>query len=246
MKEGFIKVKFDQLNPITGIKKVFSISSLVSTLKAIFQLTFILPIGYFSLKEYAPEMVMLIHLSIPDVLQYMGRGAWDLFWKIMYILIFFALFDFFWTKYQWLKQNKMTKEEVKDEKKSQEGDEKTKMQIKQKGLKRIAERIYQSVEQADVVVTNPTHYAVALKYDRDNMDAPRVLAKGRGFLALRIRKFAKEANVPILERKLLARALYASVDIGREIPGDLFKAVAEVLAYVYRIKKPSTRSADRL
>lgn len=238
VKEKWIEPKFDNLNPITGIKKVFSINQMVSTLKAIFQLTFILPIAYFSLKEYAPEMVNLIHLSIPEILEYMGISTWDLFWKIMYVLMFFAAFDFFWTKFQWLKQNKMTKDEVKDEKRAQEGDEETKMQIKRKGLKRIADRIFQSVEQADVVVTNPTHYAVALKYDREEMEAPRVVAKGRGFLALRIRKFAKEANVPVLERKLLARALYSSVDVGRDIPMELFKAVAEVLAYVYKLKKP--------
>lgn len=244
VKDKWVKVKFDSLNPINGVKKLFSINQVVSTLKAILQLTFILPIAYFSLKDYAPKMVNLIHLSIPEILEYMGVSCWDLFWKIMYVLMFFAVFDFFWTKYQWLKQNKMTKDEVKDEKKATDGDEKTKMEIKRKGLKRIADRIFQSVEQADVVVTNPTHYAVALKYDRSEMQAPRVVAKGRGFLALRIRKFAKQSNVPVLERKLLARALYSSVDVGRDIPMELFKAVAEVLAYVYRLKKPRNFKQD--
>jgi flagellar biosynthetic protein FlhB len=239
IRNKWIKFKFDMLNPISGIKKVFSIHGTVNTGKALLKLTIILPLSYFALEGFAPKMIALMHMNITEVFNFTGAAMWSLFWKIMYILLFFMAFDFFWTKFQWLKQNKMTKDEVKDERKAQEGDEDTKRKMRNKGLKRIAERIYQSVQQADVVVTNPTHFAVALKYDRDNMSAPKVVAKGRGFLALRIRKIAKESGVPVLERKLLARALYASVEVGREIPNELFKAVAEVLAYVYKIRKPN-------
>ncbi len=236
VKEKKINFQFSALNPIAGLKKIISINSLVNTLKQIVKLLIILPIAYYGLKGYAADMVQLIHMNVFTVLKFTSEGVWDLFWKILYVLICMAAFDYFWSKHRWLKQNRMTKQEVKEERKSIEGDESSKRRMQMKGLNRIAQRIKQSVPQADVVVTNPTHYAVALKYDRENMDAPIVVAKGRGFMALRIREIAKEAGVPVMERKWLARSLYASVEIGSQIPLDLFKAVAEVLAYVYRLK----------
>lgn len=238
VKEKLIHFKFDQLNPISGLKRVFSINGLVNTLKAIVKLLLIIPVSYFALKSFAPQMVMMVHLTVPEILAFTGAAMMSLFWKVMYILIPIAIFDFFWTKHQWLKQNRMTKHEVKDERKSVEGDESTRRKIQFKGLQRIMQRIMKSVPQADVVITNPTHYAVALRYDRERMAAPTVLAKGQGFLALRIKEIAKESGVPVLERKALARALYQSVEVGTEIPSGLFRAVAEVLAYVYRLKNP--------
>jgi flagellar biosynthesis protein FlhB len=238
IKEKLIHFKFDQLNPITGVKRVFSINGLVNTLKAIVKLILIIPVSYFALKSFAPQMVMMVHLTVPEILAFTGAAMMSLFWKVMYILIPIAIFDFFWSKHQWLKQNRMTKHEVKDERKSVEGDESTRRKIQFKGLQRIMQRIMKSVPQADVVITNPTHYAVALRYDRERMAAPTVLAKGQGFLALRIKEIAKDCGVPVLERKALARALYQSVEVGTEIPSGLFKAVAEVLAYVYRLKNP--------
>ena len=238
VKKKWVEVKFEYLNPVQGVKKVFSPQGVMTTLKSVAKLVLILPIGFFSLKTFAPEMIMLIHLNVDAVLAYTGAACASIFWKILYILIALAIVDWFWTKYQWLRQNKMTKEEVKDERKMVEGDEKTKRKILSKGMERIAQRIKDSVPQADVVVTNPTHYAIALKYDRETMAAPQVVAKGRGFLAKRIREIARESKVPVLERKTLARALYKSAEVGTEIPHELFKAAAEVLAYVYRLKNP--------
>ena len=137
----------------------------------------------------------------------------------------------------------MTKDEVKDERKSIEGDEETKRRIKQKGLARITQRIRESIPLADVIVTNPTHYAVALKYDSNQMDAPMVIAKGKGFLALRIREIAKEHDIPVLERKLLARSLFATTEIGETVPRDLYTVVAEVIAYVYKVRRKSGQAA---
>jgi flagellar biosynthetic protein FlhB len=238
VKAKWIQFKFEGLNPIQGVKKLFSVQSLTNTVKAILKLCLILPIGYFSLKELAPKMVMLIHVNVSQIMSFMGEAVFFIFWKIFYVLVLIAIVDYIWGKFQWLKQNKMTKQEVKDERKSVEGDEQTKKKIQAKGLQRMLQRIRESVPQADVVITNPTHFAVALKYDRDTMRAPMVVAKGKGFLALRIREIAKENNVPILERKPLARALYASAEVGTEIPAELFKAVAKVLAYVYKLKNP--------
>jgi flagellar biosynthesis protein FlhB len=236
IKEKWIKFNWDLIKPLQGIKRIFSIGGLFNLVKAIGKLLLILPIAYFSLKKFAPDMVKLIHTSIPSILVYTASAIHYIFWKILYVLVAIAIFDFFYGRYRWLKQNKMTKEEVKDEHKAVEGDESTKRKIISKGLQRIMQRIMQSVPKADVVVTNPTHYAVALKYERQSMTAPVVVAKGKGFLALRIREIARQNGVPVLERKSLARALYSSVEIGSEIPHALFRAVAEVLAYVYKIR----------
>lgn len=238
LKEKKIDWKFRYLNPIMGIKRIFSIQGFVTTLKAIVKLVIILPIGYFALKALAPSMLKLTHLGVPEIMAFTADAIGGVFWKIAYILIGIAIFDYFWTKRQWLRMNRMTKDEVKDERKSVEGDEATKKRMQAKGLQRIMQRIKSTVPKADVVVTNPTHYAVALRYDRSTMSAPIVVAKGKGFLAQRIKAIAKEAGVPVLERKPLARALYASAEIGAQIPYELFKAVAEVLAYVYKLKGP--------
>ena len=237
-KEKLIKFQFSHLNPINGVKRIFSASSAMTTLMGILKICIILPIGYYALVNYAPSMMRLIHLGVKAVMPLIGTAMMDIFWKVIYVMIILAIWDFVWTKKQWLKKNRMTKNEVKDEHKAVEGDESTKRKMRAKGLRRIMQRIQQSVPQADVVVTNPTHYAVALKYDRNSHNAPVVVAKGRGFMALRIREIARKARVPVLERKPLARALYASVEVGAEIPRELFRAVAEVLSYVYRLKNP--------
>jgi flagellar biosynthetic protein FlhB len=242
VKEKKLAFKFSKLNPMEGFKRIFSIQNWGNTLKAVAKLGIILPIGYFALKRFAPDMITLIHTSIAELMDYTANAMNYLFWQIIKVLIVLAIFDYVWTRHHWLKNAKMTKDEVKDEKKSLEGDEETKRKIQAKGLRRIAQRIRQSVPQADVIVTNPTHYAIALKYDRTTMDAPQILAKGKGFLALKIREIAKASGVPIVERKPLARALYASGEVGKSIPYELFRAVAEVIAYVYKLKNPWAES----
>ena len=241
VKKKWIEFKFSMLHPISGLRKIFSVGGFVATLKALVKLCLILPIGYFGLIKFAPDMVGLIHTSVEALLEYTGLVMGELFWKMMYVLIILAIIDWFWGKYQWLRQNKMTKEEVKDERKAQEGDETTKKKIQMKGFQRIWMRIKKSVPRADVVITNPTHYAVALKYERNKMGAPVILAKGKGFLALRIREIAREHGIPVLERKPLARALYDTGEIGKEIPYELYRAVAEVIAYIYRLRNPQAQ-----
>jgi flagellar biosynthesis protein FlhB len=241
IKEKKIDVRFSGLNPVAGIMRIFSPQGAITTGKALLKLLLIIPVGYFVLKQYAHDMVRLVLMHIEDVFSFTGAALDSAFWRIFYLLLAFAIFDYVYGRFRWLKQNKMTKQEVKDEQRSVEGDEATKRRIQQKGLARIAQRIAQTVPKADVVITNPTHYAIALKYDRGTMRAPIVVAKGVDHLALRIREIAKESGVPIVERKALARALYASTKPGTEIPYELFKAVAEVLAYVYRLKNPHVR-----
>jgi flagellar biosynthetic protein FlhB len=245
-RDKWIKLRWDMLNPINGLKRIFSIQGLVNTGKAVAKLTLILPIGYWALQGYAPEMVRLIHMSIPDIMNLTGLAVKGVFWKIMYVLIALAIFDVVYGKWQWLRTNRMTKQEVKDERKAIEGDETMRRKIIHKGLQRAMQRLKKTVPTADVVVTNPTHFAVAIKYDRNRNSAPIVVAKGADFMAARIREIAREHGIPVLERKALARSLYASTEIGSEIPRDLFKAVAEVLAYVYRLKGKGARGMSSL
>ena len=241
-RDKWIKVRWDFVNPIKGLRRIFSVAGVVNTLKAVIKLAVVLPIGYWALQGFAPMMVKLIHSSVNDVLALTGAALSAVFWKIMYIFNALAVVDWVWGKFQWLKKNKMTKEEVKEERKSIEGDEAMRRKMISKGMARIAQKLKKSVPKADVIVTNPTHYAVALQYDRSNHSAPIVVAKGTDFIAQRIREIGKEHNIPILERKALARALYSSTEVGSEVPRDLFKAVAEVLAFVYRLKR--TRPQD--
>lgn len=245
VKKPWIKFKWNILDPIGGIKKLFSVQQFVNTGKAIAKLALILPIGYFALQSLAPRMVRLINTSIPDIMNVTAIAIDSVFWKIMYVLIALAIFDYVWGRYRWFRQNNMTKEEVKDERKATEGDETMRRKMINKGMQRVYSRIMQSVPKADVIVTNPTHYAVALKYERGKTAAPVVVAKGADFIAFRIREIAKESGVPILERKALARALFASTEVGQEIPRELFKAVAEVLAYVYKLKNPFRKAVAR-
>jgi len=247
VKEKKIDFRFDMLNPIVGIQRVFSVNGLLQTAKAILKLAILLPIGFFALKGLAPQMLHLPFMSVRQTLSFTSESLLKIFWNIFGVLTIFAIIDFTYGRYRWLRDHKMTKEEVKDERKATEGDETTKRRILSKALQRVTQRIHRTVPRADVVVTNPTHYAVALKYDRLKMKAPTVLAKGQGEVALRIRAIAKESGVPVLERKQLARALYASTKVGSEVPYDLFKAVAEVLAFVYKQKRgrPTNQSANR-
>jgi flagellar biosynthetic protein FlhB len=238
VKEKKLHFKMTHIDPLAGIRRIFSIGGFVNVAKAILKLCIFLPIAYFSLKKFAPQMVTLMHMQIDQIFVFASAAMSSIFWKIFMVLCAISAFDYLYTNWSWLRQNKMTKDEVKDDRKAQEGDEATKKAIQRKGLARIAQRIKQTVPKADVIITNPTHFAVALKYDRETMSAPTVIAKGQDYLALRIREIARESGVPIVERKILARSLYASCEVGSVIPRDLFKAVAEVLAYIYRLKNP--------
>jgi flagellar biosynthetic protein FlhB len=237
IKGKWFDVKLARLNPLTGLRRIFSFEGVITTAKAIMKLLIMLPLAALILKDLAPEMVHLLHLKVKDVFVYTASASAKIYWRMLYVLIGFALFDYFYGRWNWLRFNKMTKDEVKDEKKSVEGDETTRRRIIQRGMARITQRLRTAVPKASVVITNPTHYSVALRYEEKSSMAPIVVAKGRGEIALHIREIAKEHNVPILERPPLARALFSSSKVGSEIPSELFRAVAEVFAYLYRQRK---------
>jgi flagellar biosynthetic protein FlhB len=176
-------------------------------------------------------------VSIEASLPVFGSLAVKMGFAASIVLLFLAFLDYMYQKYDFEKNIRMSKQDIKDEYKKSEGDPKIKGKIKEKQRQMAMRRMMQEVPKADVIITNPTHYAICLKYDDGNMDAPIVVAKGVDLIAQRIKEIAKEHEVAMVENKPLARALYARVEIGNIIPEDLFKAVAEILAFVYRIKK---------
>lgn len=231
-----LKPKLKFINPMAGIKRIFSVQNYLNLLKQVLKLTIIAPIAYYGLMEVFPQFFQLMDLPLEQILPFTVNAAAVIFWDIMKLLLVLALLDYAYQKYRVGKQLKMSRVEVEDEKKSTEGDEKTKLKIRAKGLQRARQRMLNAVKTADVIVTNPTHYAVALNYSNVAGTAPIVVAKGADHLAAKIREIAKHNGVPIIERKLLARTLYANVEIGHEIPYELYAAVAELLAYVFKLK----------
>lgn len=191
---------------------------------------------YSYLKGKIGEIYLLYDISLNQGIALVGDLAINLGIRISAVYIVIGLADYAYQKYKFMDDMKMTKQEVKDEYKNQEGDPKIKGKQKQRMMEASRRRMMQQLPEADVVITNPTHYAVAIKYDPDKYDAPYVVAKGEDFLAQKIKEIAKENNVEIVENKPLARMLYANVDIGGLIPPELYQSVAEVLAFVYHLK----------
>lgn len=231
-----LKPKFSHLNPIQGIKRLFGWQNMVNILKSLAKLAIICPIAYISFFDLFPRLIDLMEMPVSEQLPMVAYAANYIFWRIVGLLLILAIADLIWQKWKTKRDIKMTKQEVKEEKKSVDGDEETKLQIRQKGLERIRQRMMQDIPTADVVVTNPTHYAVALKYDAEE-GAPVVVAKGKGFIAQRIKDIARDSDVPVIERPPLARALHRMVEVGQQIPYELYAAVAELLAYVYKVKR---------
>ena len=228
--------KLSKFNPINGFKRIFSKDSLFELVKSIFKVGIIVYITYTSLQEEANNLFILYEISLNQAVALVGEIILDVGLKIAIVFVFIGIVDYFYQRWKFADEMKMTKQEVKDEYKNTEGDPQIKGRIRQKMREASQRRMMQDVPQADVVITNPTHFAVAIKYDAEVSTAPIVVAKGEDFLAQKIKEVAKEHNVQIVENKPLARMLYHNVDIGAEIPPELYQSVAEVLAMVYHMK----------
>ena len=226
-----------KLNPINGFGKIFSKRSLVELLKSLFKILIIGLFLYENLQDEILQMPKLIYLDLSAGLAKIADIIFMMAFKICAIFFAMAILDYMYQKWEHHESLKMTKQEVKEEFKQMEGDPQIKGKIRQKQREMAMSRMMQEVPKADVIVTNPTHFAVALRY-ADGMRAPEVIAKGQDLVALKIKEVAREAGVVIVENKPLARALYAAVEIGGTVPPELYKAVAEVLAYVYHLKHP--------
>ncbi len=228
--------KFNRLNPLSGFKRIISVNSLLELIKSLFKLLFVFYVIYNGIEDELPVIRTLMFMNLSRGFIYVAELCVDLGIRVGIYFLIIAALDFAYQKYSHIKKLKMSKQEVKDEYKSTEGDPFIKGKIRQKMRQISMRRMMQEVPNADVIITNPTHYAVAIKYDRDKASAPVVLAKGVDHLARRIKDVAKENKVEIVENRPLARALYNTVDIGKEIPPELYQAVAEVLAFVYKLR----------
>lgn len=231
-----IEPKISKLNPISGLMRTLSTRSLVELVKSILKLLIIFAVAWAAVKGELDNIIRLYDNSIPFILLYIMDLSFRIVIRVVLVMAILAILDYAYQKWQFLEDQKMTKQEVKDEFKQTEGDPQIKSKIRQIQAQAARQRMMADVPKADVVVTNPTRLAVAVKYDGAVMDAPTVLAKGSGAVAANIRRVAEEAGVPIVEDKELARSLYSMVDIGKTVPPELFQAVAELLAYVYKLK----------
>jgi len=231
-----LQPKFDRLSINQGIKRIISKRTIVKALVNVGKLIVVATIVITAIDSRLDRIVVLPVLTLPAIVLAVAQMVLEVaLWAILALLII-GIIDFTYQKWQHNEELKMTKQEVKDERKSAEGDPKVKAQRFRLARQIALQRLGASVPQADVVVTNPTHYAVAIRYNADTMHAPRVVTKGVDHLAIRIRLIASANGIPIVERPPLARALYANVEPGQEIPVEQYEAVAEVLAYIYRLE----------
>ena len=231
-----LQPKFSKLDPIKGFQKIFSANSLMELLKAFIKIIIIVYMAYGYIKDKQHYLYLLYDMEIMPALQLILQVVTDLGIRIAAVYLVFAFADYFYQKWKFSEDMKMTKQEVKEEYKNQEGDPQVKGKIRQKMQEVSRRRMMQALPQADVVITNPTHYAVAIKYDPAVSDAPVVIAKGQDYLAQKIKEIARENKVEIVENKPLARMLFANVEVGEAVPPEMYQAVAEVLAFVYHLK----------
>ncbi|MCW2237379.1 flagellar biosynthesis protein FlhB [Azospirillum canadense] len=239
---GLISPKFGKLNPLPGLMSMVSAQKGVELLKSMAKLAVVGGVAYMALHPMMSGIEHFIGIDMMLLLREMDSLAFRLIVGVLSVLTVLAGADVFWQRFNYNKKMRMTKQEVKDEHKNAEGDPQVKGRIRQIRMERARKRMMAAVPTADVVVTNPTHFAVALKYDSSAMSAPMVVAKGADAVAFRIREIAKENDVPVMENPPLARALYAACDIDEEVPSEHYRAVAEVITYVFKLKGRSVRN----
>jgi flagellar biosynthesis protein FlhB len=228
--------KFDAFDLSKGLKKIFSRRVIVELIRDSIKTVIIGYVAYETIVGWEPEIISLGDKGVGEFARVLGRLSLLLAIKISAVLFILALFDFAYQKFEFLSNVKMTRQEVKEEFKDTEGNPVLKSRIRQVQRDMARQRMMSEIPKADVVITNPTHIAVALKYNPSEMPAPMVVAKGQRLIAERIKEIAREHKIPVVENKPLARSLFKLVDAGSYIPGTLYRAVAEVLAYIYQLK----------
>jgi flagellar biosynthetic protein FlhB len=231
-----VEIKPDKLDVVKGLQRLFSLRSLVTFIRDTLKLVAVGVVAYFAVSAEFDDFFLLADVSTSQLATMMLRMALAIVLKIGLAILIIAAFDYAYQKYEFEKSIRMTKQEVRDEFRDTEGSPQIKARVRQIQREMSRKRMMQDVPTADVVVTNPTHLAVAIKYDQDVMAAPQVVAKGERLVAKKIREIAIEHDIPIVEDKPLARSLFKTCDVGDLVPQKLYRAVAEILAYVYRIK----------
>lgn len=232
-----LELKFDRINPLNGAKRIFSKKAIAEVVKGLLKFGVVLVITYFVIADNMTSFMGFLHTEAPQAFSYGQMFALKLAGSIMMGLVLVAIADFAWEKYSYKEKLRMTKQQVKEESKEKDGNPEVKQKIRSIQREMAQKRMLADIPNADVVVTNPTHFSIVIKYDGKTMVAPQVIGKGQDHLALRIREIAKEHSVPIVENVPLARALYKTVKIGEGVPRSLYKAVAEILAFVYKLKR---------
>lgn len=227
-----LKMKLSKINPISGFKKLFSTKSLVELVKSVVKASALLYIATDYIRDNMDLIIKVLDYSIPQIARSIWKIVYNITMRVGVFLFIVAILDYIYKKWENEKELRMSKQEIKDEYKNIEGDPLIKSKIKEKQRSIAMSRMMQEVPEADVIITNPTHFAVAIKY-MEGYESPKVIAKGQDLIAQNIKKIGKENEVPIVENKPLARALYKDVEIGQHIPEQYYKAVAEVLAFVY-------------
>lgn len=231
-----LKWDWSRLNPIKGVKNLFSKQSMAELLKSIFKLGIVGGVVYVTIKKELSGLVLLIDQDPEAILRYVRSISWDLLLKTGVVMAVLAGMDYLFQRWTFEKSLRMTKQEVKEEFKQTEGDPIAKSRIRSLQRQMARKRMMAEVPKADVIITNPTHLAVAVHYEMKKMEAPKVSAKGSGFVAEKIIEIARAHGVPVVENRPLARLLYKTVEVGQMIPSNFYRAVADILAYVYRMK----------
>lgn len=241
MQFGFITVplKFDlqKLDPIKGMQNIFGLKKLIEAFNLTLKLIIIIVVMFVLFILTNKDFLSIMNMETNATISIMVQLTIYFILAILLILIIFAIIDFYFSRHYYMKSLRMSKQEIKDEFKNMEGDPLVKGRIRRIQMQMAQKRMMSNVPDADVVITNPTHYAVALKYDNKVNSAPLVVGKGIDFLALKIKDVARENDIPIIENPALARSLYEQIDIDREIPSDFYKAMAEIFSYVYELKR---------
>lgn len=230
-----LEPRLDKIDPIAGFGRLFSMQALVKMAVSVFKVVLIGAVAFFTIRSRLPQIVNITGLDYVQIVGFAGQLMFTLGVRLALALLVLAIIDYAYVRYRHEQGLKMTKQEVKEELRRLEGDPLVRERRRRVARQLALQRMQRAVPKADVVITNPTELAVAIRYDPDEMSAPKVVAKGAGFLAERIRKIAIEHGVPIVERRPLAQALHRTVDVGQEIPPAFYKAVAEILAYVYEL-----------
>ena len=228
--------KWSRVSFFKGMKRLVDKNKIFELAKAPVKIAIIVVAAWFTIADDLEQVYVLVDASIWTAMTEMGRMAVEMCILAIIMLTFLAIADVFWTRYRHEEKLKMTKQEVRDEHKQRDGDPQIKSRMRQMQRELTRQRMIRDVAEADVVVTNPTHFSVALSYKQAAAGAPKVIAKGRGYVALRIREEARKHGIPLVENRPLAQVLYKTVEVGREVPENLYQAVAEVLAYVYRLR----------
>jgi len=232
-----ITPKFSKIDPLKGFQRLFSLQSLVELFKNILKMAIVGIVAYLTVKSESGMIVPLMNSNVQDIFIYIGKISFKILYSTCWVLVILAILDYAYQRWEHEKSIKMSKQEIKEESKQTDGDPLIKGRIKRLQREIARKRMMAAVPKADVVITNPTHFAVAIRYESEVMNAPIVVAKGADFLAEKIKDIARNNEVPVVENKAVAQVLYKMVAVDQAVPENLYKAIAEILAYVYSLKQ---------